>query len=315
LPDARAGRESTLGLLPFFQVYGLSLGLNATLLLGGRLVLNPDADPESVVGTLERSSISYVPAIPALLRWLVDRRDLRSYRTVSLRSTFAVGAPLPTEVRAAFELATDAPVAAGYGMTETAGLTHAVPLGVVLPGIDGADQIGLPLPLTEVKVVELTAARKPVRPGGAGELLVRGPQVRDVELDADGFFATGDLVSVDPEGFTQFMCRVADVVRVGRSRIRPNVVEAPVLALPQVARAAAVQGYSRTGTAQLKLYVEPRPGVHLDIEMLRDACAASLSPGEVPAVIEIRPSLPLTGTGEVVRRALRDDQPARARAT
>lgn len=315
LPDARAGRETTLGLLPFFQVYGLSLGLNATLLLGGRLVLTPDVDPAAIVAALDGQNVTYLPAIPALLRWLVDRRDLRAYRTTALRSTLAAGGGLPTDVVAAYRQATGSSIAAGYGLTETSGLTHAMPLDGSAVSSPAGDLVGIPLPLTDVKVVELTASRRRVRPGTVGELLVRGPQIRDVQLDDEGYFATGDLVVADADGFTRFVCRIADVIRVGRQRIRPGVVEAPVVALPQVARAAAVQGYSSTGAAVVKLYVEPHPGAHLDTEMIRTACEGSLAPGGVPAEIVIRPSLPVTGTGEVIRRVLRDERPARGRAT
>ena len=307
VPHARAGYETSLALLPMFDIYGLTLSLNTPLLLGARLVLVRSFDPAEVIGHFARSGITHFPAVPAVLRALVDRPELRPYRTSNLRATYAVGAALPDALWQGFERMTISTVSGGYGTSES-GLTHAVPF----LGPKPSGSIGVPLPLTDAKVVDLTASRRPVRPGTVGELLVRGPQVSG-RVDADGFFATGDLVTMDEVGFTWFVGRVDDLIRVGRQRVNPVEVEAPVLALPDVARAAAVQGYSSTRAGIVKLYVEPRPGALLDIGMIREVCEKALPAGAVPGEIEIRGSLPLTGSGEVLRSALRAPVPGRTR--
>ena len=312
LRGARAGHETTLGLLPLSTMAGLTLALNTTLLLGGRLVLVDSA--AEAVAAMRDAAVTYLPIHSDDLRSLLDAGAFMGvgHRVVRdvLIATAGFEPPTVADGRRG-SLALSA-VSFAYGVPNAAGLSHATPFARGIAGAGDAATIGIPLPLTESKVVDLTAARRPVSSGEVGELLIRGPQLINLSLDADGFYATGVLATTAADASVSYVGQVDDAIRVGRQWVWPTVVEAPVSALPQVARAAAVQGYGRRGAGIVKLYVEPAAGAPLDSGMIRAVCETELPANCVPGEIEIRASLPLTEGGQVARRELRDPRPARS---
>jgi long-chain acyl-CoA synthetase len=306
LPDVRPGREVALAVLPLFHPYGLVLGLQTTVLLGGTLVLLPGFDQTEIVGAFDAHSPTLFSGVPALFRALLDNRDLRGYRMGALRAGISIGAPLPSATAEAYERLTASALAEGYGLAE-APVTHAIPMGTA--GRSGT--IGVPLPLTDARIVDPAEPTTVLGIGEIGELAVRGPQVSSRSWggagtpSADGYVLTGDLASMDADGYFTLRARRADTLDLDGAHVSPVDIESVIAELPQVLRVGVVAGADGPIA-----YVQFATGEQLDVEEIRAACAQRLAPELVPVRVEVRASLPLTGVGTVLRRALRALEPA-----
>jgi long-chain acyl-CoA synthetase len=306
-----AGGEVTLGVLPLSHAYGMTVCLNATVLLAGTLVLLPSPDVEELLAAVDRWRPTMLPAVPAVFRALVDDPQTRRHDLSSLRVCVSGGVPLPRDVQEAFERLSGAVLVEGYGLTETSPSTHCNPLSDRRrPGT-----IGLPLPGTACRVVDPDDASREVPVGTPGELLVRGPQVfagwwgsDERVLTDDGWLPTGDLVVMDVDGFFTVVDRRVDVVVSGGSDVSPSEVEQVLSRLAGVADCVVVGVPDRSLGEAVKAFVVEAPGSALTPEAVLAHCAASLVGHEVPRSVEFREQLPRTALGKVRRRQLVDEE-------
>ena len=304
-----AGSEVTLGVLPLSHAYGMTVCLNATVLLAGTLVLLPSSDVDELLAAVDRWRPTMLPAVPAVFRALVEHPQARLHDLSSLRVCVCGGAPLPRDVQEAFERLSGAVLVEGYGLTETSPSTHCNPLSDRRrPGT-----VGLPLPGTACRVVDPDDASREVPVGTPGELLVRGPQVfagwwgSDAPvLTDDGWLPTGDLVVMEADGFFTVVDR-KDVVVSGGADVSPSEVEQVLSRLAGVADCVVVGVPDRSLGEAVKAYVVGTPGSALTSEAVLAHCAASLVGHEVPRSVEFREELPRTTLGKVRRRQLVDE--------
>jgi long-chain acyl-CoA synthetase len=211
----RAGGEVTIGVLPLSHAYGMTVCLNATVLLAGTLVLLPRFDVDELFAAVDRWRPTMLPAVPTVFRALAEGPQARLHDLSSLRVCVSGAARLPADVQEQFERLSGALLVEGYGLTETSPSTHCNPLSDRRrPGT-----IGLPLPGTACRVVDVDDPSREVPAGAPGELLVRGPQVfagywgsDERPVDDGGWFATGDVVVMDADGFFTVVGRTKDVV-------------------------------------------------------------------------------------------------------
>ena len=309
---AVAGEEVTLAVLPLFHVYGLTVCLNATVLLGGTLVLVPRFDVDEVLAVIERERPTIFPAMPPVYEALAASPRARERDLSSLRVCVSGGMRLPPEVQEGFERVSGAVLVEGYGLTESSASTHCNPL----VGRPRSGSIGVPLPGTQCKVVDPQDASREVPVGEAGELLVRGPQVfpgywRDAQLPRvltdDGFLLTGDLAVMDQDGFFSLVGRAKDVIVTGGFNTCPSEVEEVLLRLPSV-RDAAVVGVPdpRLGES-VAAFLVPAPGASLTEGEVVAHCRRELSPYKVPRTVQFRDELPRTAVGKVLRSVLAEE--------
>jgi long-chain acyl-CoA synthetase len=314
---AVAGEEVTLAVLPLFHAYGLTVCLNATVLLGGTLVLVPRFDVDEVLAAIERDRPTIFPAVPPVYQALAASPRARDHDLSSLRVCVSGGMRLPAEVQEAFERVSGAALVEGYGLTETSPSTHCNPLsGRRRPG-----SIGVPLPGTQCKVVDPQDASREVPMGETGELLVRGPQVfrgywgepqGSRALTDDGYLLTGDLVAMDADGFFTVVGRKKEIIVTGGFNTCPSEVEEVLLRLANVQDAAVV------GVPHLRLgetvtaFVVAAPGASLTEGDVVAHCRRELSPFKVPRAVEFRDELPRTPLGKVLRRLLAEEAAAGA---
>src|SRR4051794_486654 len=201
LPDATAGRETTLGVLPLFHVFGLTMCVLITVLLGDRLVLLPRFDLDLVFEAIDAEHPTLFPGVPPNYQAIVDAPDVRRHDLSSIRICISGAMKLPVGTQERFARITGARLVEGYGTTETSPATHCNPVaGQGKPGT-----VGVPLPGTQARIVDPTDPTRAVEVGADGELAVRGPQVFrgywppgvEPAVDADGWFLTGDLARMD----------------------------------------------------------------------------------------------------------------------
>jgi long-chain acyl-CoA synthetase len=239
---------------------------------------------------------------------------VRRFGISSIKACISGAAPLPVEVQEAFEKLTRGRLIEGYGLTEATTVTHANPLS----GRRKVGSIGIPLPSTEAKIVDL-ATGKDLPPGQLGELAVRGPQVMigylgepesaRTWITKDGWLLTGDVARMDADGYFTIVDRQKDQINTAGFKVWPREVE-EVLYAHAAVRMVAVIGVAdayrgEAVKACVVLKDEYRGRVH-DAELLA-FCKGRLLPYKVPRSIEFRDELPLSASGKTLRRLLRGD--------
>ncbi|HWC35624.1 MAG TPA: AMP-binding protein [Mycobacteriales bacterium] len=307
-PDAVPGQEVTLATVPLFHTYGLTLCLLTTVLLGGRLVLLPHFDVDSVLDAIDEEHPTLFPAVPPIFRALVDAPKLRRHDLTSIRACVSGAMKLPAELLERFEKAAGIPLVEGYGMTETSPVTHCVPLvGPRKPG-----SVGLPLPGTLARIVDPENPSSEMPIGEPGELAIKGPQVflgywsRDADVvppTLDGWWLTGDIATMDAGGWFTIVDRKKDLIIAGGFNISPTEVEHAILGVPGVTDCCVVGLPDRYRGETVKAYVVA-PGGKVTEDEVKAACAARLSAYKVPKLVEFRDELPTTAVGKALRRLL-----------
>jgi len=311
-------QEVVLAALPFFHIYGLTVGLLCGLVDGAMAVLQTRPDVPEILRLIHRYRPTQFPGVPALYQALIDRPDLARYDLRSIKFCLSGSAPLPLEVQARFEKLTGATLVEGYGLTEASPVTHANPLR----GGQRAGSIGLPLPNTEQRIVDPAEPRRVLATGDVGELVVRGPQVmlgyyHQPEETAlalqDGWLLSGDLARIDADGFAYVVDRKKDVINVGGLKVYPREVEEVLFQHPAVADAAVIGAPDRLRGEVTKAFVVRRAGTTTSETELIDFVRARLAHYKAPRSIEFRDALPRSGTQKLLRRALRDAEPTSER--
>ena len=235
----------------------------------------------------------------------------REYGLNSIKACVSGAAPLPIEVQEEFEKLTHGRLVEGYGLTEASPVTHANPLyGVRKPG-----SIGVPIPNTEAKIVDLVTG-EPLPAGEIGEMVVRGPQVMQGywqndeatnEVLNDGWLNTGDVAVMDNDGYFQIISRKRDTIMFGDYSVFPRDVEEVIYENNKVMEVAVVGVGKVEGEQKIKAFVVPRSNTDLTKAELLEMCRRRLDPYAVPWEIEFRESLPKSFIGKVLRRVLVQD--------
>jgi long-chain acyl-CoA synthetase len=295
-----------------FHAYGLTLCLTFAMSIGARLVLFPRFDVDLVLAAARRHPPTFLPAVPPIYDRLARVAAERGVDLSSVRFAIsgAMNLPVPTVER--WEAATGGYLVEGYGLTETSPVSLGNPIGPSRkPGT-----VGVPFPSTDARVVDPEDPTRDRAPGEPGELLLRGPQVFSgywrkpdesaAVLLADGWFRTGDIVTMDDEGFVTVVDRIKELIITGGFNVAPSEVEEALRTFPGL-KDAAVVGIPRTGGGEdVVAAVVPDPGVTLDPEAVRTHCRGSLAAYKVPRRVLVLDELPTTLIGKVLRRAVRE---------
>jgi long-chain acyl-CoA synthetase len=309
ISDAKPGQERILCALPFSHAYGMTACMNLGVTLAAALILLPTFETQNVLHAIRRDRPTLFPGVPPMYAAISEVKNARGYGLASLRACISGAAPLPIEVQEGFERITRARLVEGYGLTEAGPVTHANPFG----GQDRPGYIGLPLPSTDARVVDLaTGADLP--PGQIGELLVRGPQVmrgywnRSAEtaevLTPDGWLRTGDLARMDADGFFQVIERKKEMIVAGTFNLYPRDIEEVLYEHPKVHEAAVASVPKGEGDAEVKAFVVLRSGERATPDEILQFLRERLSAYKVPGAVEFLDKLPRSFIGKVLRRAL-----------
>ncbi len=311
------GRDRVLAVLPYFHIYGLTVAMLYGLLTATTQVLLPRFEPLAVLKAIERWRPRLFPGAPVMYASLLADPHLSRFDLRSIEACISGAAPLPAPVQEGFERATGGRVVEGYGLTEASPVTHCNPIR----GTRKVGSIGVPFPSTEARVVDLDTGNVTLPAGEAGELVVRGPQVmagywnHPEETAAtlrDGWLFTGDVATMDSDGFFRIVDRRKDLIKVSGVNVYPREVEDVLLMHPAVAEAAVV-GIPHPVRGEVpKAFVVLRPRASATEADLVAHCRANLAPYKVPAEVEVRSELPRTFVGKVLRRVLAQDEQNRA---
>jgi long-chain acyl-CoA synthetase len=306
LPGAVEGGERFLSVVPFFHSYGLTGALNVPVSLGATMILRPQFQILDLLKTIRKHQPTIFPGVPSMYVAINNYRGVRKYGIGSIKACISGSDPLPVEVQETFEKLTKGRLVEGYGLTEASPITHANPLSEHRR----IGTIGIPLPSTEARVVDLKKRDKEVKVGQIGELAVRGPQVmmgywkdpkatRDV-LSEDGWLLTGDVAQMDEDGYCRIISRKADMWYPARPAppAFPRDVEEVIYEVPQV-KEVTVVGIAGHPFAFV-IAGRDRPTAAAVISY----CKRRLPPYLVPRFVIFVDDFPRTFIGKVLRREL-----------
>jgi long-chain acyl-CoA synthetase len=304
--------ERAVAVLPFFHVFALTVVLGVGIARGGEIVMLPRYEPKSLLAALRRTRPNAFSGVPTLYRAVLDNGATREDLS-PLRICISGGAPLPLEIKRAFEERSGCRLIEGYGLTEASPVCFCGPVeGEERPGT-----IGLPLPRVEAEIRSLEDPMRALPPGERGELCIRGPNVmagywnRPEETAAallpDGFLRTGDVGVMDEDGYVTLVDRIKDLILCSGYNVYPRAIEDALYAHPDVVAATALGVPDPYRGESPAAFVQLRPGATATVEALRAHLADRLSPIEMPRLIEIRQDLPRTVIGKLSKKELREE--------
>jgi long-chain acyl-CoA synthetase len=312
IQELNYGQETCLSVVPLTHSYGMTNAMNIPIALGATIVLLPVFELEQVLQHIRKYRPTFFPGVPSMYMALNQAPEVRSYGIDSIKACVSGAAPLPIEVQEAFEKLSRGRLVEGYGLTEASPVTHANPLY----GVRKVGSIGVPIPNTEAKIVDLVSGQD-LPAGQVGELVVRGPQVMpgywgDDEEGAesvlkDGWLYTGDVAVMDSDGYFKLISRKRDTIMAGDYSVYPRDVEEVLYENSKVLEAAVVgvpTVENGRPVSKVKAFVVPRPGTTLSEEELLELCRRRLDEYAVPWEIEFRAELPKSFVGKVLRRML-----------
>ncbi|MCD1572780.1 long-chain-fatty-acid--CoA ligase [Agromyces mediolanus] len=316
VPEIPRGSAVVYAVLPMFHAYGLTLCLTFAMSMGARLVLFPKFDPDLVLKVVKRRPPTFLPAVPPIYERLTAAAAAEGVPLAGIRIAISGAMPLSPAVVEPWEAATGGYLVEGYGLSECSPVLMANP---VAPNRK-AGTVGLPLPGTECRVVDPEEPTRDVEPGAEGELVVRGPQVfsgywkkpdetaavfvEDPEGGAP-WFRTGDIVSIDDEGFVRIVDRIKELIITGGFNVAPSEVEEALRTHPSVADVAVVGMPDAHSGEQVVAVVVLKPGQQLDEAGIRQAARDQLTPYKVPKRVVAVEELPRSLIGKVIRREVR----------
>ncbi|MFB9836277.1 AMP-binding protein [Actinoallomurus acaciae] len=311
-PAIRPGHDVNLAVVPLFHVFGLTFCLTCTMLIGGMVVLIPRFDLDLVLDAVRKHKPTLFPGVPPIYQQLAAAPESKKAGVGDIRTCVSGAMALARTTVDAFRTGTGGRVVQGYGMTETSPVVMANPLD----GNARHISVGAPLPGTEARIVDERDPQRVLPVGYPGELIVRGPQIfagywnQPAEtaetLSRDGWFRTGDVAVMSPDGYFTLIDRKRDVVIVDGFNVYPSEIENVLTTHPGVAEAAVVGVPDSAHGEMVTAYIIPREPAPSP-EEIRAYAAQHLAGYKVPAFVELRPTLPRNMLGKVLRRVLREE--------
>jgi long-chain acyl-CoA synthetase len=307
---ADAPPDRVLAVLPLFHIYGLVSVMLRHLTSGNELLLRARFDIEAVLRDIEINRVTAFPGVPTMWAVLVNYPGIEQRDLSALRSCASGGAPLPVELAERFSRILGLPLPSGWGMTETSPAGTSPPLhGPAKPGT-----IGLPLPGITVEVVALDDPRRVLGPGEVGELRIKGKNVMQrywgrpdetAAAFADGGFLTGDIGTMDEDGYFFIVDRKKDMILSGGFNVYPQVIEQAIYQHPDVEEALVIGIPDPYRGEAAKAFIKLRSAAApLTLDALKDFLADKVGRHEMPAALETRAALPRTSVGKLSKKEL-----------
>ena len=309
----REGPDVILGALPLFHVFANTCVLNRTVRKGGMIAMLPRFQSAQVLKTIERTRPTSFPGVPTMFQALLDHPQTAGTDFSSVKVCISGGAPLPRPVQERFQQLTNTRLVEGYGLTESSGVVSTNPYA----GGDQLGTIGQPLPATRVRLLDKEDASRDAPPGEPGELAVAGPQMMQgywnrpdaarhafVVRDGVSWLRTGDVATIDAEGFIRIVDRMKDMIAVGGFKVFPSQVEHVLLQHDAVKEALVIGLPDPYRGETPAAFVTLEEGADVAAEAIRIWTNQQIGKHEQLSALTIRGDLPKTMIGKLDRKAL-----------
>lgn len=308
------GQGVGMAVMPFFHVYGLTVVMGQAVQAAGAMLLEPQFELERVLKDIAKHKPQTFSGAPRIYNAIINSPLATKYDLRSIDACVSGSAPLLVETHKKFVALTGANLVEGYGLTEAAPVTHCNPL--YGKGKQKTGSIGVPYPDVECKIVDSETGLREMAVGEPGELILRGPQLMDGYYNRpdetaltirDGWLYTGDIATVDADGYYAIVDRKKEMIIVSGFNVYPREVEEALASHPAVMDSAAIGKPHPIKGEEVKAFVVLKPGQTATPEELVAHTRTQLAPFKVPHEIEFRDSLPKTLIGKTLRRQLAEE--------
>ncbi|MFO0988492.1 MAG: AMP-binding protein [Alphaproteobacteria bacterium] len=310
LMPSRPDVERILCVMPLFHVYASHVCLHTAAYARGTLAILPRYHPEETVSALARERITIFAGSPTIYTSLLGYEGFAHADLASLHYSVSGSAALPATVLAQWEARAGTPIVEGYGQSEAGPVLTYNPLhGVRKPG-----SVGVPVPDTEVQIVDLESGARVLGPGEKGEIRARGPQIMQgyrnlpketAETLRGGWLYTGDIGEFDVDGYLYIRDRKKEMVIVSGYNVFPREIEIVLYQHPAVREAGVIGAPDSYRGEIVKAYVSLKPGAAATADDLLAHCRANLAKYKVPSALEIVDDLPKTAVGKIDKKQLK----------
>jgi long-chain acyl-CoA synthetase len=316
-PKFTKGTEIMLGALPYFHVFGLSVSMNFAIYMGWAQVLVPRPQPEPLLEAIGKFRPTFAPLVPTMYIGMLAHPNLKKTDMSCIKGAFSGSAPLPVEVIHDFEKATGAVIVEGFGMTETSPVTHINPFA---GGARKVGSVGVPVSDTEARIVDLEDGVTDMPVGERGELIVRGPQImlgykgkpeETANTLKDGWIYTGDIATMDEDGYFYIVDRKKDMIISGGYNVYPRDIDEVYYQHPKVQEACSIGIPDAKRGESAKLFVVLKEGEKATQEELIEYGKTKLAAYKLPVEVEFRTELPKTNVGKILRKTLKAEEMAK----
>ncbi len=313
-PEEFKKNISYLASIPYFHVYGMMTAMLTPLLQCSSLIIVPDPrDIKMTLNLIKKKKPVAFPGIPTMYHSIINHPDIRKYGINNIKLCISGAMALPEELQKKFEDITGGTLVEGYGLSECSPVTNISPLSAEWKDRRKAGSIGLPLPGTYEKIVDLEDGTTELPPGEEGELLIKGPQVmsgywnRPKENESvltDDWLHTGDIAKMDSDGYFYIVDRKKDMIIAGGYNIYPREVEDVLYGHPGISDCAVIgiPNEHRGETVKAFIVLSDKS---LTEDMIKKYCKEKLAVYKVPKVIEFMDALPVTPVGKIDKKVLR----------
>ncbi|MAN78474.1 MAG: dicarboxylate--CoA ligase PimA [Rhizobiales bacterium] len=302
-----------VAVLPFFHIFAMTVCMNVPLCSGAQVVMLPRFEMKAFLSLMKRTRPNVLPTVPTLLHALATKDIATAEILAPIEVAISGGAGLPSETREAFGKKSDAILAEGYGLTEASPVVTCAALRV--PSKPGS--IGLPLPATDVRFVDLEDPEQEVPQGERGELVLKGPRVMLGYFDnpeatksaftANGYLRTADVGYIDEDGYVFLVDRIKDLIICSGFNVYPRAIEDAIYQHPAVDETNVIGVKDEYRGEAPVAYVKLKDGQSLTEGGLKDFLKDRLSKLEMPREIIFRDELPKTMIGKLSKNDLRED--------
>lgn len=317
LPDVEEGKESMLGTFPIFHIAGFTTGMNTAILRGITLILIPRPDPGTVLEMTRKYKPNWFPCVPTIFVGVLNHPDFPRTDFSFVKGCVSGAAPLAVETVRQWEKTVGAGIVECYGLTETAVLSHANPWG----GEVKVGSVGVPVPDTDCRIVDVETGTKEMPQGESGEILLKGPQITEgyyknpeetENAIRDGWLYTGDIGYMDEDGYLFIVDRKKELIIAGGYNIYPRDIDEVLYEHPKIQEACAVGIPDSYRGETVKAFIALKPGETLTEEEVIAHCKEKLSVYKIPKIVEFMDELPKSVIGKVLRRKLKEMEMERA---
>jgi long-chain acyl-CoA synthetase len=318
-PGAFSNNQKIVAILPFFHIFGFTCVMLFGIRQGLNQLLLPHFDAGEVMDLVRNEGPVMFSGVPTMYMAINNSgADLREYGFDGIRTYNSGGAPLPINLKRAIEQKTGRPLFEGYGLSEASPVTHINP---PFTGQGREGSIGVPVPSTDARIVDVETGTREMPVGESGELVIRGSQVmkgywnmpeETEETLRDGWLHTGDVAYMDEDGYFYIVDRKKDMISASGYNVYPREIEEVLYEHEGVAEAVAIGVADEYRGETVKAFVVRKPESETTEEEILTFCEQRLAPYKVPKAVEFRDELPKSTVGKLLRRVLADEERAKA---
>jgi long-chain acyl-CoA synthetase len=294
---------------PLFHCWGLINGVLAMLYAGGTVVIEQRFITEKVLADIEKYRPTIFQGVPTMYNYMCKSPDMKKRDISSLRFVLSAAAPMPVELIRTLKEEYHIEYAEAYGLTEVSPVITTAPYTKTRPG-----SCGYAMGDTQFRVVNEKGEDVPL--GEPGELLCRGtavmkgylnkPEATRAVIDEEGWFHTGDIVTMDKDGYVYIVDRTKDMINFGGFKVYPREVEEVLHKHPKVRDAAVVGIKDEVKSELVKAFIVPKGGEKLTEEEIIQFCREKIASYKIPRVVEFVDQIPRSASGKTLRRILRE---------